>query len=1252
MAEVKIKINGNELFADSEKTILQVVKENGIDENPTLCHDDRLEHFTSCFLCVVEIEGMNKLVPSCATKINEGMSIFTKSEKVIASRKTALELLLSNHYADCIGPCQDNCPAGVDAQSYIALISMGKYKEAIELIKKNNPLPLSIGRVCVRDCETGCRRNFVDEAVGVNMLKRYVADIDAANKWIPEVKPANGKKVAIIGGGPAGLTAAYYLRLEGYEPTILDKLPKLGGMLRYGIPEYRLPKDILDSEIQWILDLGVEVRTGAEMGVDFCIDDLKNEGFDAIFLGVGAHKASKLGLDGEDKTEGVFRGIDFLREVELSYIPQLNGDVVVVGGGNTAIDAARTALRCGAKSVKIVYRRGIKEMPAHHEEIEAAQKEGVEILFLTNPKNLITEGNKLKGIECLKMELVETQAGKRPRPVPVDGSEFIVNCEFLIGAIGQAVDTNFVNNDTNCMLEKWGTVTVNEKTFETSIEGVFAGGDVVTGPLTAISSIAQGKKAALALINWIETGKAKEIKDPFVSLKDRLVPINSKEYNTVEKLAREKMAEMEVTERVACFKEVELGINENQAESETVRCLECGCSDFYDCSLRQYCDEYDVDVAEYAGETRKYDIDNRHPFIKFDPNKCINCGKCIRTCSEVLKVSALGFVHRGFKSIVKPAMEKGLAETNCIACGNCIDACPTGAIGEKFPFKILGTLPKENIESICNFCSVGCNINYKKISDDIFYVSNTTEEITKHHNQGFLCTKGRFGHRYLMEKSRLLSASIRRNGLVHYVNNEEALIYTSQKLISLMEEYGNDSVAVFVSPHLSNEELYLAQKFVRTGLKNNNIDSINNMLYGLDTTSLDEMMGITSSTLRMEDIDKADTIVVVNSNLSEENLVMELKIKAAQKKGAEIILINSSEIKLTKFSDLWVDSRKGSNTALFNNLMKRMIDDGNFDADYINSRTEGFAEFKENLAKNNEHDLSAFSEVSNEKFELLYERLVKQDRNIVFVYNIESTSDKSIDDIKAIGNYLLLSNRIGRENNGILILRETNNSVGMADMGALPFYLPGRVRMKETEEIEKISNTWGKPVEKIFRPVDLAISMKKGKIKGAVVIGEDPLFIKENRKYFNHLEFLAVLDSFQTNTSNEADVIIPIETHIEKDGSFTRLDNVIQKSNKVVNSSLDMNNCELICNFAKYFGAQLNYNSVEEIYNEITEVNRYYKESGSGSSWLDNYYNNGFTKNKLNFLPFKIDFSTFDPVKPVIEYPEHYYLTKIKQKIS
>lgn len=1251
MEKIEIVINDKTVETTPDKTILEVVREEKLDEILTLCHDDRLEHFTSCFLCVVELEGVNKLIPSCSTKVTAGMKIKTRSQKVIDSRKMCLELLMSNHYADCIGPCKNNCPAGVDAQAYIALISLGKYQEALKLVKENNPLPLSIGRVCVRDCEAACRRNNVDEPVAVNALKRFIADEDAIHKWTPTLKEKMNKKVAVIGGGPAGLSCAYYLTLEGYSVTIFEKLPKLGGMLRYGIPEYRLPKKILDSEIEWIINLGVEVRTNVMLGTDFGIKDLMRSGYEAVFVAVGAHKASRMGLDGEESTGGVYRGIDFLRDIELKNIPELHGKVIVVGGGNTAIDAARTAVRCGAEEVKIVYRRSINEMPAHHDEIEVAQKEGAEILFLTNPKSIIAENGKIIAIECLKMQLEEGKPGERPKPVPIQGSEFLIPCDHLIGAIGQAVDTKFNSFDLDCTLEKWGTVCVNKETFETSIPGVFAGGDVVTGPFTAITAIAQGKKAAHSIMDFIQNGSARERFHNFYSMKHNLGEIGVREFEQTKKLARQKMNELAVTDRVHNFQEVEKGFSENQTQEEIERCLECGCSEYSDCKLRQYCDEYNIDISDFIGETKKYMIDRRHPFIQLDPNKCINCGKCVRTCEEVLKVSALGFVYRGFKSIVKPAMEKSLMETNCIGCGNCVDVCPTGAISEKYPFKILGTLPKENIETVCSFCSVGCKVNFKKISDDIFYVSNSTEALQEEHNKGFLCSKGRFGYRYLYGKNRILNASIRRNGLSQHVQLEEALAYVKGRIESIVAECGNDSVAVFASPKLSNEELYLLQKFARVGLHNNNISSFTNILYGIEENALDNMIGFTASTVRMEDIDHADVIVVVNSNLADENLVMELKIKAAQKMGAKIVLVSSAENQLARIADLWIDSRKGTNTFLMNAVMKQLLDLGVYDRQLATGSINNFESLSRMLAQTKIDEAIEYAEITKSKFDEFAKLLGQTNSNIVFVYNIDSTYDKSVHDLKSIGNFLLLSGRMGKTNNGIVILREHNNSTGAFEMGATSEYLPGYVRFDEQNEIERIEKIWGAEIEHVFKPNELAKRMKRGEIKAVLIFGEDPLRYDHFRKYFNGFEFLTVCDCFPTPTTNEADVILPAATHIEQHGTYTRCDNTMQSASKVVTGLHEYENWQMISALASKFSNGFKYRSIEALQEEIKSVDRFNKYIDSKNCWLNNYFNNGFSEKKLSFLSYDIDLSTFDPVKPIITYPENYYFSNVKKKL-
>jgi formate dehydrogenase major subunit len=1242
--QIKLTINGKEVVTVPGKTILEVVHENEIDRIPTLCHDERIEPYGSCFLCVVEVEGLNRMVASCCTPVAPGMKVHTDNERIRNSRRTALELLLSNHYADCIGPCINNCPANVDAQGYIALISAGKFQEALTLIKKQNPLPLSIGRVCVRDCEVACRRKIVDEAIGINYLKRYVADLDAPHKWKPEVKPTTGKKVAVVGGGPSGLTCAYYLTLEGHKVTIFEKLSRLGGMLMYGIPEYRLPKKTLQDEINWILSVGhgVDVKTNVEMGKDFNTESLLKEGFDSVYLAVGAHKASTMRLEHEEDTEGILWGIDFLRQLP-DTIPQLKGTVCIVGGGNTAIDAARTALRCGADKVKIVYRRSIKEMPANEEEIHAAQAEGIEINILTLPTAIIRDDNKkLKGLVCIKMKLEEAAPGERPRPVPIEGSEYEIPCDYLIGAIGQAVDINFSKQDTNLKLERWGTIITDEKTLETSIKGVFAGGDVVIGPFTAIASIAHGKRAAISIDEYLRTGEAVKRNKPFLSFKHKFAEVSEHELAHFAKVPRTRMPELPEKQRIDCFDEVELGLTDEQAAYEPKRCIECGCSEYYDCQLRLHADDFGVDITNYLGETRKYSVDTRHPFIVMDPNKCINCGRCVRTCSEILKVSALGFVNRGFRAVVKPAMEKALAETNCIACGNCIDTCPTGALTERFPFKVLGTLPKENHEAVCNFCSIGCKVNFKVLHDDIYYVSNSEEGgLNDSHNRGYLCIKGRFGHRFLSDKNRLTTPLIKGAKGFEKAGWEKAVDFAAGKIKSVIDKYGPGAVAVLGSPKMSNEELYLLQKFARVGLKTNNVGSFSNLLYGRDLDALDETIGYTNSTASMDDIRDADLVIVMNGNLSEENLVMEMKIKDARKnRGTKLVLINSSEIKLTKFADLWIDSRKGTNTILLNGIMRDLIEKGLVSKD--RTSFDGFDALKESVTPYTPWKVTEDAGITAEKYDQLLEWIEKPGQKVVFIYNIDSPQEKSKNDLKAAGNLLLLTGHLESEGSGLIITREYANSAGLMDMGLTTDYLPGYVKSFETGEIGRIAKIWNTDLETVFKPVNLEEKLLQGEIKALLVFGEDPLIVSDNLKYLKDVEFLLVQDMFQTDTAAEAHVVLPAASYVEQNGSFTACDNRVQTVERVVPSKTGMENWQVIQSLAQKFTKDFDYNSAAGIFEEIETVNRFYNEDKPGC----------FNKTgKPCFVDYNVDTTTLNPELPTLLYSENYYKTKIKSQL-
>lgn len=1241
--EIKLTVNNKQVTAYPGQTILEVINENKLDTIPTLCHDDRIEPYGSCFMCVVEVKGMEKLVASCCTPVKEGMEVITNNEKIRESRKMALELLFSNHYADCIGPCKNECPAGVDAQGYISLISLGKYQEALKLIKQNNPMPLSIGRVCVRDCELACRRQLIDQPVAINALKRFVADKDH-NTWKPELKKKKNKKIAVIGGGPSGLTCAYYLTIEGYQVTIFEKQPELGGMLRYGIPAYRLPNRILDAEINWMLSLGIHAKKNMEMGKDFTIKKLKEQGFDAIYLAMGAHKASSMRLKDEDKINGVIKGIDFLRNIELNGKTTLKGTVIVVGGGNTAIDAARTALRLKAEKVMIVYRRSLKEMPAHHEEVEAAQKEGIEVKFLTNPKCILEENNRLKGIECYQMELVEQENGKRPKPVPIEGSEFKINCDTLIAAIGQQVDNDFLNGNDQLAMDKWGNIKVDEHNMQTSIPYVFSGGDVVTGPLTAINAIAHGKKAAVAIHKYLNNALNSNGKE-FFSLKNHFGEVTKQELEQKNGNPRETMPELPVEERISNFKEVELGFQPQQITVEPKRCLECGCFEYDDCNLRKYAEDFDVDIQRFTGEFRKYKIDNRHPYIKLDPNKCINCAKCIRTCSEILEIASLGFVNRGFRAIMKPAMEKPLIETNCIACGNCIDACPTGAITAKLPVNIAGTLAKENHETICNFCSFGCKVNYKVAAGNKFYISNTTDSVTQGINKGYLCVRGRFGSDHLFDKKPGVPF-IKKNGKQIPTTYNEAISFAASKIREISNKYGNDSVAVMGSPSMSNEELYLLQKFSRTVLKNNYIHSFSNMLYEKDLEALDDLLGFTASTVPIEKLSNADVIVDINANLSDENMVVEFKIKEAKKQVAKFIMLNSVETKAAREADLWMDTKKGTNTILLNGLIHEILQKDNF-----NEKSQ-YRELKEMVSRFTKENVCKQAGISMKKYESFLEILSEKDHNIIFVYNLDMPRERSKNDLRALGNFMKLTSRLFKENNGILITREQANSQGLIEMGAHPNYLPGYIKRGDEKGIENVSSSWNSGLEKIFKPNNIEDKLKKGEIKALLVFGENPLSNNNNLKYFRNLEFLLASDITITETAHQADVFLPATSMIEKSGSYTRCDGQIQHIIPVIQKKNLWHYWEMIVEICKLLGNDLNMNNVNDIENEINELSAVIRRNIVDRN---TFYKELYQKHKngdADFLSYDSDVLTFNHHGEAIDTAENYYRTKVKPYLS
>ncbi len=469
-------------------------------------------------------------------------------------------------------PCRSACPANINVQAYVAMVKLGRYREAVEIIMQDLPLPGVLGRVCPHGCEKSCRRLGLDEAVSIKELKRVAADhVNLSEIPLPDITPRD-KRVAVIGSGPAGLSAAYFLARDGYRVRVYESMPQAGGMLRYGIPEHRLPRSVLDAEIANLKRYGIEIQTNTPIDQDFTLDDLQKQGTDAIFLAMGAWKGLKLNIAGEEIAQGVTDAITLLREVHGGQLTKLAGRVVVIGGGHSALDSARVALRLGASEVHILYRRSRAEMPAGPEEVLAAEDEGISFHFQAAPIKILDDNGKVSAIQCIRTRLAEADVTGRPRPVPVEGSEFVIKTDHIIPAIGQTPDFDLLGDNHGLVLTRWNLLSVNAATLQTNRPAIFAGGDVITGPVTVIDAIAAGKKAAKNISDYLQ-GKelpAGTQKEDFTGKNWTLVPPDEPVQ------VRMPLPTLPLEKRLAGFEEVNPGLDEKSAQKEAARCLDCG----------------------------------------------------------------------------------------------------------------------------------------------------------------------------------------------------------------------------------------------------------------------------------------------------------------------------------------------------------------------------------------------------------------------------------------------------------------------------------------------------------------------------------------------------------------------------------------------------------------------------------------------------------------------------------------------------
>jgi formate dehydrogenase major subunit len=538
---------------------------------------------------------------------------------------------------------------------YISAIREQNYDLAFEINRGDNLFPAILGRICVHPCEEKCRRGLLlDLPISICSLKRASADFKAQPPQKETLIKRSGKKVAVIGAGPSGLSAANDLARLGYSVTIYETFPTPGGMLNVGIPPYRLPREVVRQAIEEVGRLGVEIITGTPVGKELNLETLRKK-YDAVYIAAGAHKAERLGISGED-LQGVVHGVTFMRMVNLKEDLKIDSRVAVVGGGNTAMDAARSSLRLGAKEVFILYRRTREEMPVDPRELEQVEEEGIKIHYLTQPIRILSvDGIRASGVRCIRNRSGEPEKDGRKRPIPIEGSEFDMDIDLLIPAVSQSPDISFLPDEIGLEISKWDRLSVNPETFETNVHGIFAGGDFVTGPRDVIRVIADGRKAALSIHSYLSGEGIEKKHAHFSAVSDVKIDPD------LEKIPRQKMNTAPIHERKSVDKEVELGFLKEVAIKEAVRCLQC------------------------------------HIFTIFDLTKCILCGGCVDICPKYcFRMARLDEIEgdeklsKLVKSLYRVSYEEAeglnLAtvifkdESRCIQCGLCVKRCPTGTI--------------------------------------------------------------------------------------------------------------------------------------------------------------------------------------------------------------------------------------------------------------------------------------------------------------------------------------------------------------------------------------------------------------------------------------------------------------------------------------------------------------------------------------------------------------------------------------------
>jgi NADPH-dependent glutamate synthase beta subunit-like oxidoreductase/formate hydrogenlyase subunit 6/NADH:ubiquinone oxidoreductase subunit I/ferredoxin len=751
-ARIRIEVDGRVVEGFEGQTILEVCRDNGI-EIPTLCYEPKLPGFGACRMCVVEVEGEEHPPISCSRTCEPEMVVKTQTEEVRRLRRTNLELIFSDHNAYCLPPCQNKCPSHIDIPGFLKANAEANFTESTRIFKRTIPFPSVLGRVCPAPCEEHCRRDEVDEAIAIRDSHRYAGDQviksmldDGIDPPVPfEIQPRSGRRAAVIGSGPAGMAAAYYLLIAGHDVTVFERDPAPGGMLRYGIPQYRLPKvEVLEAEYESVLRLGGKIVCNAELGKTFGLDDLQNQGFDAVVVAIGCYDTNKLGVPGEDAAE-VLDGLEYLRTATLGlpYPGHAGKRVVVVGGGFTSMDCSRTSIRQGAAEVTLVYRRDMKDMPAANEVHEAIE-EGVTAIFQAGPTRVITDDKgKVTGIEFIRMKPGAPDASGRRRPEPAAGTEFTIPCDRVLLAIGQGPELTWIGpGSEGPQATKNRRLKADAVTFLTDRPGVFGTGDVRIGAATVVAAVAEGRRAAYAVdahLKGLDLAAIKtrqQLAEPqpeFLSI----VPFTSEQ-----KEPRYRLKAIEAAARNDSYIEYEIPYSVEEVVAESSRCLQCTCEAIGFCDLRRLGIEYgttlqtlepqnhqgagfrSVTENRFTGVNHDYIRDDSHSFILREPSRCIDCGRCAQVCAEVVGAACYDFMRIGFDTLVTTPLDMSLNDTPCVSCGRCAETCPTGALMPK-PRVLQKYEVDESRCILCGICVDACPYDALRDGGD-FELSHTS----------------------------------------------------------------------------------------------------------------------------------------------------------------------------------------------------------------------------------------------------------------------------------------------------------------------------------------------------------------------------------------------------------------------------------------------------------------------------------------------------------------------------------------------